>query len=442
MAASDNDDPFAPRDATILRPRPGGGRRGAPEPATAPSMRAAAGMGQAADTLPAEVGEFLRGGVNPLVQAATPLLILAGKLRTTLSHPDIPGLRRQTLEEIRRFEERSRTAGVSSETVLAARYALCAALDEAVLGTPWGSQSEWSAQPLLVQLHREAWGGEKFFEMLERINADPTRHIDLMELQYVCMAVGFAGKFHVQERGQSQLSEVQHDLYRRIRAQRGTPEAELSPHWRGLEDRRNPVIRYVPWWVVAAAALVVLMTAFIYFYTRLGSVAAPVNAQLAKIGVSDFTTPVAAPQLPGPRLKELLAQDEATRVLQVEEDGGRTLVTLTAPDFFASGSTKVNPAYYEVLRHVAAAIAKVPGRVLVVGHTDNQPLRSFRYRDNYELSRERAAQVVQVLKLVLGNTTQLELTGVGESQPRYRPESLPENRAKNRRVEIVHVRGN
>ena len=37
-----------------------------------------------------------------------------------------------------------------------------------------------------------------------------------------------------------------------------TPPAELSPRWRGLEDRRNPLIRYVPWWVVGAAALAAL----------------------------------------------------------------------------------------------------------------------------------------------------------------------------------------
>ena len=75
--------------------------------------------------------------------------------------------------DLRRFEDRARRAGVINETVLAARYALCATLDEAVLATPWGAQSEWAQQTLLVALHREAWGGEKFFDMLERICADP-----------------------------------------------------------------------------------------------------------------------------------------------------------------------------------------------------------------------------------------------------------------------------
>ena len=57
--------------------------------------------------------------------------------------------------------------GISNQVVISARYALCAALDEAVLATPWGHESEWAQHPLLVTLHREAWGGEKFFEVLE-----------------------------------------------------------------------------------------------------------------------------------------------------------------------------------------------------------------------------------------------------------------------------------
>ena len=62
----------------------------------------------------------------------------------------------------------------------------------AVLSTPWGNQSEWGQHPLLVALHREAWGGEKFFDMLDRTSKDPAKFIDLMELQYLALAFGFA----------------------------------------------------------------------------------------------------------------------------------------------------------------------------------------------------------------------------------------------------------
>ncbi len=233
----DNDDPFNRPDATLLRPRPGGGKHGAGD-ATRP--RPAAPLVTDAEPIPAAARALLGVGLNPLVQAASPLLLLAGQLRGALSPMDVAGLRRHALEEIRRFEEHARASGVPNEIVLAARYALCAGLDEAVLSTPWGAQSEWAQHPLLVTLHREAWGGEKFFEMLDRISADPARHIDLMELQYLCIAFGFGGKYQVARSraraprgGPAAISIARSAI---IAAQ---PEPELSLRWRGLEDRRN-----------------------------------------------------------------------------------------------------------------------------------------------------------------------------------------------------------
>jgi len=126
-------------------------------------------------------------------------------------------------------------------------------------------------------------------------------------------------------------------------------------------------------------------------------------------------------------------------VLAVEEDGGRTTVTFLAPDLFASGSAALNAAALDTVSRVAEAVRRVPGRVLVTGHTDDQPLRSLHYSDNFELSRERAVSVAKLLKAALRDPARVQWTGVGSTQPRYRPESTPENRARNRRVEIIHV---
>jgi type VI secretion system protein ImpK len=436
----DFDDPFKPSDSTVLRPRPGAGKRGSSD-AVGP-LRPAAGAASYAESVPISAADVVAGGLNPLVQAASPLLLLAGRLRAMLAGPDLPGLRRHALEVIRRFEERARSSGTANEVVLAARYALCAAIDEAVLSTPWGAHSEWAQQTLLVALHREAWGGEKFFEMLDRIAQDPTRHIDLMELQYLCIAVGFTGKYRVLEQGHAQLAQVQQDLYRKIRAHRGTPTPELSLRWRGREDRRSRLVRYVPWWVVGAGALALLAITFTVYYTRLGNAAAPVHEALAGIGREGFTgaPPRVAPTT-GPTLKQLLAPDEARGALSVEEEGGRTRITLLASDLFASGSATPNPAYDPLLARIASALNRVPGRVLVEGHTDDQPLRSLTYRNNFELSRERAVSVARALQRTVANPATLEWTGVGSSEPRYRPESTTENRARNRRVEIIHVGG-
>jgi len=180
--------------------------------------------------------------------------------------------------------------------------------------------------------------------------------------------------------------------------------------------------------------------AFTAYYAGLARTADPVHAELAKIGLDDFSPREATP-VRGPTLKQLLAPDEQRGALSVVEDGNRTTVTLLAADLFPSGGATVNPSYRETLQRVTAALNKVPGRVLVVGHTDNQPIRSLRFQDNFELSRERAVSVVAVLQEGIDNRARLNWTGVGSSEPRYRPESEPENRSRNRRVEIIHVRG-
>ena len=432
----DNDDPFLPSDRT-LRPRPGAGRRGMPEPAM--PRTATAGFREF-ESIPDVVRSFLGLGLNPLVQSATPLLLLTGELRHA-SSVDVSGLRRHVLEEIRHFEERARAAGVRSEIVLAARYALCAGLDEAVLSTPWGAQSEWAQHPVLVALHREAWGGEKFFEMLDRIRVDPARHIDLMELQYLILALGFTGKYHMLDRGRDHLAVLQRDLLRTIRTHRGSAAAELSLQWRGLEDRRNRLVRYVPWWVVAAAAVAVLAVTFVVYQSRLATQASPLHAELVKVGREYRASPAPARPIEGPTLKLLLEEREETAsALEIVEDGARTVVILGAGDLFESGSAKVNPKYQRTLEGVAAELNKLPGSVTVVGHTDDQKIKSWRFPNNYDLSRERAENVAAILKQKLEEPARVTTLGVGESEPRRRPESEPQNRALNRRVEIIHLR--
>jgi type VI secretion system protein ImpK len=435
----DFDDPFLPSDPT-LRPRPGGARRGGPEPT---SSRAASPMLAEPEPLSAATRELLGIGLNPLVRAASALLLLTGQLRTMPAAMDVAGLRRRALDEVRRFEDQARESGVRNEIVLAARYVLCAGLDEAVLSTPWGAQSEWAQHPLLVTLHREAWGGEKFFEMLDRISPDPTRHIDLLELQYLSLALGFTGKYQLRDRGHEQLARIQQDLYRLIRSHRGPADPGLSLRWRGLEDRRNRLIRFVPWWFVGAAALAVLAVMFAVYYSRLASQSAPLQERLSRIGIEDFSAPAPAPVAPlrGPTLKKLLAPEEAARTMQVVETGNRTVVTLIGADLFGSGSATVNSVYEVTLQRVAAALNQVPGRVLIVGHTDNQRIKSLRYTDNAELSRERALSVANILTQTLTNPARLSSLGRGDTEPLAQG-SDPESRARNRRVEIIHIREN
>lgn len=430
-----NDDGNAPRNKTLLRPQPGGrgaGRQSAPTPALGtPITAAASGSPMAA------VEEFITRGGNPLVAAAGPLLILGATVGSMVYQADVEGLRRKAVESVQNFELQARAAGIDPNDVTVARYVICTFLDSAIFQTPWGGQNVWGSRSLLLTFHNEAHGGEKFFTILERMRQDPARYVDLLELQYICLALGFQGKYRLEPNSRAVVQMLQDDLYRLIRARRPGIGAELSSHWQGVKEPKPRAFRLVPWWVVVASAAAILLSVLIFLRSRLSDQAAPVVAALAVRGV-DTGYEAPPPRVPS-RLKQLLSAEEQAGELGVEEFGARTVVTLKVPELFASGSTQVAAGQVPLFNAIGRALEAVPGRILVVGHTDDQPLRSFRFADNFELSRERAIAVAQLLKPSLSNFSRVEWTGLGSTQPRYLPASSPENRARNRRVEIVHT---
>jgi type VI secretion system protein ImpK len=433
VATGNDNDGHVPRNKTLLRPQPGGRGPSRPNaPAAATPLFSAAALGSTA-----AVEEFITRGGNPLVAAAGPLLILGATVGSMVYQADVEGLRRKAVESVQAFEVQARAAGVDPNDVTVARYIICTFLDSAIFQTPWGGQTVWGSRSLLLTFHNEAHGGEKFFTILERLRQDPARYLNLLELQYICLALGFQGKYRLEANSRAVVQVLQDDLYRLIRGRNPGIGAELSAHWQGVKEPKARAFRLVPWWVVVASAATIVLAVLIFLRSRLSDQAAPVVAALAVRGLD---TGYEAPPPPVPsRLKQLLAEQEQAGSLGVEEFGERTVVTLKVPELFASGSTQVGAGQVPLFTAIGRALEAVPGRVMIVGHTDDQPLKSFRYADNFELSRERAIAVAQLLKPSLSNFSRVEWTGLGATQPRYLPAASPENRARNRRVEIVHT---
>ena len=159
--------------------------------------------------------------INPLISAAAPLFAIASALRNTLAAPDLNQLFQDLCHEVKAFENKLQSHHYRSPIILAARYALCALLDEIIISSNWQDKIIWKNHNLLNVFQRESWGGEKFFVILERSCEDPAIHIDLLELLYVCLSLGFEGKYQGIEKGHLQLTEVMDNLYEIIKQQRG-----------------------------------------------------------------------------------------------------------------------------------------------------------------------------------------------------------------------------
>jgi type VI secretion system protein ImpK len=194
-----------------------------------------------------------------LVRAAAPVLLVIAQLRNSIERADVTALRREIVEEIDRFQQDAQKAGIEAGDIIAARYVLCATMDETVLMTPWGSRSEWSANSLLNQYHNETWGGEKVFVILDRIRANPERKMQLLMLIHACLMLGFEGRYRVLERGRDQLEDLRNELSRTIRRySKAKPEEPLSKDAAG-ERKGRRLGNYVPIWMVAVGTISLLV---------------------------------------------------------------------------------------------------------------------------------------------------------------------------------------
>ncbi|HDS3241157.1 TPA: DotU family type VI secretion system protein [Klebsiella aerogenes] len=376
-------------------------------------------------------------GNNPLVTAANPLLNAIPQIRHSVSHDDQAGLRQRLIDEIRRFEVRGQQAGLPYEVIVGARYCLCTALDEAAALTPWGSSGVWSGSGLLVTFHNETWGGEKFFQLLARLSQNPREHINLLELINYCLLLGFEGRYRVMDNGRTQLETIKQRLWQMICGVRGGYVPPLSVHG---EDR--PVLRklwrpVVPLWACVALAGFAACLFYIILNWRLGDATNPVLAKIYQTPLPEASIAQPAEKLPAVlNLRGFLRPEIAEGLVAVRDEADRSVVILKGDGLFASASTVVRDRYDPVIDRIAQAMNNVSGRILVVGYSDNVPIRSARFASNYELSLERARSVQKQLQNHLTQPERVKAEGRGEMNP-IAPNTTPENRARNRRVEIT-----
>lgn len=136
--------------------------------------------------------------------------------------------------------------------------------------------------------------------------------------------------------------------------------------------------------------------------------------------------------------KVTLANEKLERFASVELVPDKTMrIILTGDLLFPSGQTELTANAKASLRKLSGIISKTPYMVNVIGHTDDQPVRSAKFPSNWELSLARAGGVARFLidetKLP---ATQFSVSGYSSFRP-VQPNTSAENRKANRRVEII-----
>jgi chemotaxis protein MotB len=138
-------------------------------------------------------------------------------------------------------------------------------------------------------------------------------------------------------------------------------------------------------------------------------------------------------------LQQSMESEIADGIIAVETTGNSVVIRFPEEIAFPPGSDEISEEIMPILRRLAAALQDSPGTIMVSGHTDDRPIRSAQFSSNWKLSTDRAVSVIHRLQQI-GTVDPRRLTAVGYGDTRpLAPNDSPENRARNRRVEIAIV---
>jgi type VI secretion system protein ImpK len=168
--------------------------------------------------------------------------------------------------------EARNTAAYSTEDVRMATFAVVGFLDETVLDTHNPVFADWPRKPLQEELFGTHMAGEVFFQNLESLlgRNDSPDLADLLELHYLCLLLGFRGRYS--GRSGSEVQPVMHAVAEKIRRIRGG-FAGFSPSWAVPQESLAPPKDYWTRRLLygAAGCLLLAVLLFVIYKVSLGA---------------------------------------------------------------------------------------------------------------------------------------------------------------------------
>jgi len=214
-----------------------------------------------------------------LAEIYAPCFTLILQLRATNEFGDPEVLRRRIKDLLDRSEREAMRGGVPSGDLRTAKFALVAFLDETILLSDWNKKEYWAAKPLQLEFYDRYDAGEEFFVKLDDLLAQPAAHPEVLEVYYLCMTLGFKGRYQLHD--QERLRILIEDAFAALRQVPGMDMGTLSPHGKPRDQVAAEVRSKVPAWVIAAFALGLALLVYIgmtlYMNSTAGSTADTIN---------------------------------------------------------------------------------------------------------------------------------------------------------------------
>jgi type VI secretion system protein ImpK len=178
------------------------------------------------------------------------------------------------------MEQRARESDVPAPLIELAKFALVGFLDETILQSQWALREVWAGNPLQLQYFNEFNAGEEFYTKLESLrNADDPRKLDVLEVYFLCLSLGFKGKY-ADLKGMEKIKVLTESIAKELRKARTKGVDGLSPAWEP-KDQNAGAAKEFPVWVIAVACGAVLLMMYAVLHWYLGGVADSVIKQVS-----------------------------------------------------------------------------------------------------------------------------------------------------------------
>ncbi|MCO6510927.1 MAG: type IVB secretion system protein IcmH/DotU [Aridibacter famidurans] len=198
---------------------------------------------------------------NDLVRFAGPIFDLVLRLKAGIVQPSNE-LRPKCAKLLDDFEKRAERYRFNHKIVRVSKFALASFIDETVLTNNFPLKEEWERYALQLEYFGEQLAGNKFFEKLEAMLKQIKVTADAVEIYYVCMLLGFKGRYAVYEHDKL-ISVMQRTADALVKVGRIKP-TELSPHWLVNDQPEPPPKKGMPVWAKISAAGGLALSVIIY----------------------------------------------------------------------------------------------------------------------------------------------------------------------------------
>jgi type VI secretion system protein ImpK len=201
---------------------------------------------------------------------------------------DFVQLRDTVLADIEHVDRIMFESRYTSTFIGYAKYALVAYIDEAVMKSDWQYKVKWMSSPLQLEIFGDHVAGKKFFDKLNEIVLLSSDAVELLELYYLCLEMGFEGSYRVE--GIEKLQALKINIKDQIDSYR----EKYSKNLLDPEPISNNIYRTlqsgIPSWVIISVSVMIIVLFYAGFEYSLDSLVSA-NSNHIEVMLNQFAAP-------------------------------------------------------------------------------------------------------------------------------------------------------